>query len=126
VTVFTKLLIVLITVNAVVSQLLLKRATTDIGTPQASAPAVWKFVLAAAQSEWVYAAVTLQIIGFVLWMVLVSREKLGVATASVGAGFYLLMAFSAWMVYGETLTPVQWAGIVFLTIGVVCISWSSM
>lgn len=123
---FTKLLIVLITVNAVVSQLLLKRATTEIGTPQASVAAVWKYVLAAAQSPWVYAAVTLQILGFVLWMVLVSREKLGVATASVGAGFYLLMAFSAWMVYGETLTPVQWAGIVFLTIGVVCISWSSM
>lgn len=123
---FTKLLIILITVNAVVSQLLLKRATTEIGSPQASVAAVWKYVLAAAQSPWVYAVATLQVLGFVFWMVLVSREKLGVATASVGAGFYLLMAFSAWMVYGETLTPLQWTGIVLLTAGVVCVSWSSV
>lgn len=123
---FTKILIVLITVNAAASQLLLKRATADIGTPQASLAAIGRFLLAAAQSPWVYAAVSMQVLGFALWMILVSREKLGVATASVGAGFYLLMAFSAWMVYGETLTPLQWAGILFVTIGVVCISWSSL
>ncbi len=38
-----------------------------------------------------------------LWMVIVSREKLGVATAGVGAGFYALVALSAWLVYGEAL-----------------------
>jgi len=36
-------------------------------------------------------------------MVIVSREKLGVATAGVGAGFYSLVALSAWLVYGEAL-----------------------
>ena len=45
-----------------------------------------------------------------------------VATASVGAGFYTLMALSAWLVYGETLSGVQWTGIVLVTLGVVCIS----
>jgi drug/metabolite transporter (DMT)-like permease len=55
-------------------------------------------------------------------MVIVSREKLGVATASVGAGFYVLMALSAWLIYGETLSPLQWTGIVLVTLGVVCIS----
>ena len=57
-----------------------------------------------------------------MWMLIVSREKLGVATATVGAGFYTLMALSAWLVYGETLSPLQWAGIALVTIGVVCIS----
>lgn len=123
---FTKTLIVLITVNAALSQLVLKRATAQIGTPQASLPEIGRFLLAAAQSPWVYAAVSMQILGFAAWMMLISREKLGVATASVGAGFYLLMAFLAWLVYGETLTTLQWAGILFVTIGVVCISWGSL
>ena len=57
-----------------------------------------------------------------MWMIILSREKLGVATATVGAGFYTLMALSAWLVYGETLSLVQWAGIALVTLGVVCIS----
>ena len=57
-----------------------------------------------------------------MWMSIVSREKLGVATATVGSGFYTLMALSAWLIYGETLTGVQWAGIALVTLGVICIS----
>jgi drug/metabolite transporter (DMT)-like permease len=57
-----------------------------------------------------------------MWMLIVSREKLGVATASIGGGFYTLMALSAWLIYGETLSALQWAGIVIVTLGVVCIS----
>lgn len=121
----TKLLIILITVNAAASQLALKQATAKIGSPTLAWEPLSRFVAAAAQSPWTYACAGMQIFGFVLWMILISREKLGVATASVGAGFYLLIAFSAWMVYGETLTPLQWAGIVFVTLGVVCISLGS-
>ena len=55
-------------------------------------------------------------------MLIVSQEKLGVATASVGAGFYILMALSAWLIYGETLSALQCAGILLVTCGVVCIS----
>ena len=73
-------------------------------------------------SPWIYASITLQIVSYVMWMLIVAREKLGVATATVGAGFYTLMALSAWLVYGETLSPVQWAGIALVTLGVVCIS----
>jgi drug/metabolite transporter (DMT)-like permease len=32
------------------------------------------------------------------------------------------MALSAWFVYGETLSPMQWTGIALVTLGVVCIS----
>jgi drug/metabolite transporter (DMT)-like permease len=61
-----------------------------------------------------------------MWMLIVSREKLGVATASVGAGFYLLMALSAWLIYRETLSPLQWTGIVMVTLGVFCISFGGV
>jgi drug/metabolite transporter (DMT)-like permease len=33
-----------------------------------------------------------------------------------------LMAICAWLIYGETLTTLQWAGITLVTVGVVCIS----
>lgn len=117
----TKLLILAVTVNAVVGQLLLKRALIALGGP-AALTNFPRFMLDAAKSPWIYSSVAVQVFGYILWMVLISRVKLGVATASVGAGFYLLMALSAWAVYGETLSYLQWFGVAFITIGVTCIS----
>jgi drug/metabolite transporter (DMT)-like permease len=117
-----KTLFIVFTVNAVISQLLLRRATNGLGGAPTGLADLPRFVGAAALSPWIYASITLQIVSYVLWMVIVSREKLGVAAATVGAGFYTLMALSAWFVYGETLSPAQWIGIVLVTVGVVCIS----
>src|ERR1700731_1595746 len=116
-----RFLIVAFTVNSVISQLILRRALQDLGSPT-SLIGLPRFLGSAALSLWVYASVALQILSYVMWMLIVSREKLGVATATVGAGFYTLMALSAWFIYGETLSPVQWTGIAFVTLGVVCIS----
>jgi drug/metabolite transporter (DMT)-like permease len=116
-----RFLLVAFTVNTVISQLVLRRALNALGTP-ANLSGLPGFIGNAALSPWIYTSVTLQILSYVLWMLIVSREKLGVATASAGAGFYILMALSAWLVYGETLSPVQWTGIVLVTLGVVCIS----
>ena len=117
-----KFLFVVFTLIAVVSQLLLRRATNSFGRAPAALADLPRFIVRAAHSPWIYAALALQIFGYVLWLLIVSREKLGVATATIGAGFYLLMALSAWMVYGEALTWVQWVGIVLVTLGVVCVS----
>jgi drug/metabolite transporter (DMT)-like permease len=116
-----RFLLVAFTVNTVISQLVLRRALNALGTP-ANLSGLPRFIGNAALSPWIYTSITLQILSYVLWMLIVSREKLGVATASVGAGFYILMALSAWLVYGETLSLVQWTGIVLVTLGVVCIS----
>jgi drug/metabolite transporter (DMT)-like permease len=116
-----RFLLVAFTVNTVISQLVLRRALNTLSTP-ANLSGLPRFIGDAALSPWIYTSVTLQILSYVLWMLIVSREKLGVATASAGAGFYILMALSAWLVYGETLSPVQWTGIVLVTLGVVCIS----
>ena len=116
-----RLLFFAVTVNAVISQLLLRRALNELDSPT-SLSGLQRFIGHAALSPWIYASVGLQILGYVLWMVVVSREKLGVATATIGAGFYILMALSAWLIYGESLSALQWAGIVLVTMGVVCIS----
>jgi drug/metabolite transporter (DMT)-like permease len=116
-----KLLFIAFTVNSVISQLVLRRGLQNLVSP-ASFTSLPRFIGSAAVSPWIYASITLQILSYVMWMIIISREKLGVATATVGAGFYTLMAVSAWLVYGETLSPVQWAGIALVTLGVVCIS----
>jgi drug/metabolite transporter (DMT)-like permease len=116
-----KFLFIAFTVNSVISQLVLRRGLQDLVSP-ASFTKLPRFIGGAALSPWIYASITLQILSYVMWMLIVSREKLGVAAATVGAGFYTLMALSAWLIYGETLSPVQWAGIALVTLGVVCIS----
>jgi drug/metabolite transporter (DMT)-like permease len=120
----TRLLIIAVTINAVLGQLFLKRALISIGGRAAFAT-IPRFVAAAAGSPWIYASLAIQGFGYLLWMMLVSREKLGVATASVGAGFYLLMPLCAWAVYGESLTNLQWLGIGLLTIGIACVGMGS-
>lgn len=116
-----KLLIAVLTVIAVASQLLLRRATAALGAAPTSWSSLPRFIGQAALSPWIYAAAALQILGYVLWLVIVAREKLGVATATIGAGFYILMALSAWWVYGESLSPLQWTGVALVTCGVACI-----
>jgi drug/metabolite transporter (DMT)-like permease len=120
-TMLLRFLLLAFTINTVLSQLVLRRALNGLGSP-ADLSGLPRFIGNAALSPWIYASVALQILSYVMWMLIVSREKLGVATASVGAGFYILMALSAWLIYGETLSPLQWAGIVLVTLGVVCIS----
>ena len=117
----TRLLFIAFTVNSVISQLVLRRGLQDLGSPVIFA-GLPGFVRGAALSPWIYASITLQILSYVMWMLIVSREKIGVATATVGAGFYTLMALSAWLIYGETLSPLQWTGIGLVTLGVICIS----
>jgi drug/metabolite transporter (DMT)-like permease len=117
----TYLLIVAVTVDAVVGQLLLKHALATLGG-RAALASTSKFILDAATSPWMYASLAIQGLGYFLWIALISREKLGVATASVGAGFYALMPLCAWAIYGESLTNMQWFGIGLITVGVTFVS----
>src|ERR1700733_13410257 len=117
----TKLLILAVTANAVLGQLLLKYALTTLGGRE-SLTSMPRFLMAAVYSPWIYLSVAIQGLGFFLWMILISREKMGVATASVGAGFYLLMPLCAWAIYGESLSSLQWLGMSLITIGVTCVS----
>jgi drug/metabolite transporter (DMT)-like permease len=117
----TKILLVAFILNSVFSQLVLRRALNGLTAP-VNFSDLPRFLLSAAASPWICASIGLQILSYIMWMLIVSREKLGVASASVGAGFYIVLAVSAWLIYGETLSLLQWAGIVLATLGVACIS----
>lgn len=121
--VLVKLLIVIVTIDTVGSQMLLKRALQQIGSP-ATLSAFPAFLLSAAQSPWVYASLVLQIVGYVMWLVVISKEKLGIAVAISGAVFYVLVASAAWILYDERLATIQWVGLGLITAGVICVGAS--
>jgi drug/metabolite transporter (DMT)-like permease len=116
-----KLLLILVSINTIASQLLLKKGVTQLGGIKTLSDFPQFFFLA-VKSPWLILSVCLQIVGYLIWFLVVTREKLGIAVAFSGASFYILMAMAAWYFYGETLTLLQCAGIGLIIIGVICIS----
>ena len=115
------LMIVFVTCTTLGGQLMVKHAVTQIATRE-PALAGWHWLLAAMLSPGVLAAVVLQGIGFAIWVVVVSRVKLGVAFAISGSFFYVLLALLSWWLYGEKLAVGQWMGIVLISTGVLMVS----
>jgi drug/metabolite transporter (DMT)-like permease len=116
-----RLLLVLVAVNTTASQLLLKKGVTQLGGIKTLADFP-RFMILAISSPWIVLSVCLQIVGYLMWFLVVTREKLGIAVAFTGASFYILMALSAWYFYGETLTPLQSIGIGLIVMGVICVA----
>jgi len=110
-------MIVFVTCCTLGSQLLVKRAVTLLAMRD-PVPSGFQWLLAACLSPYVIAAVAIQAVGFVTWVVVVSRVKLGLAFAISGAFLYLLIAASSWLIYGERLQPLQWTGLVLVSSGV--------
>lgn len=110
-------MIVFVTCSTLGSQLLVKRAVVQIALRD-PVPQGFQWLLAACLSPEVIAAVVIQGMGFVTWIVVVSRVKLGVAFAISGSFFYALMALASWTLYGERLAPLQWTGLAMVSIGV--------
>lgn len=115
------LMILFVTCATLGSQLLIKRTVAQLAA-RTPAPTGMDWLLAALVSPSVIAAIAVQGIGFIVWVIVVSRVKLGVAFAISGGSFYLLMAAATWLLYGERLNPWQWAGIALISTGVVMVS----
>lgn len=115
------LMILFVTCSTLGSQLLIKHAVTQLAA-RTPAPTGGAWLMAALFSPAVILAVAVQAVGFIVWVVVVSRVKLGVAFAISGAFFYVLMAAVTWLLYGERLTVGQWAGIALISTGVLMVS----
>ncbi len=114
-------MILFVTCSTLGSQLLIKSAVVEIAARD-RVPAGIAWLIAAISSPRVLAAVAVQGVGFLVWVVVVSRVKLGPAFATSGALFYILLAAVSWFLYGERLAPLQWGGIALVSVGVLMIS----
>lgn len=118
----TYLLILCTTFCTIGSQLILKHGLRGLGALAASSKI--EFLWRVAGSPWVALALSLQVVGYVVWFFVITREKLGVAFALSGSFFYLVMALMAWLLFDERLNPTQWIGIALVTAGVVLLARS--
>lgn len=60
--------------------------------------------------------------GFVAWLGIISQLKLAEAFGMVGAVFYIVVAIVAWVTLGETLSAVQIAGLLAISVGVAALA----
>lgn len=115
------LMILFVTCSTLGSQLLVKQAVTQIAARD-PVPSGLQWLLAAMFSPSVIAAICIQGIGFTVWVVVVSRVKLGMAFAISGSCFYLLIALASWYLYDERLSTAQWIGIALVSGGVLLLT----
>ncbi len=117
------LMILIVTICTVASQLLVK---FGVGRLQVRDPSgnFTGWLTSVATSPSIIGAVAVQGMGFLIWIVVVSRMKLGAAFAISGGFFYLLVATSSFLIFGERLSPQQWAGLFLISSGVVLMTLS--
>lgn len=115
------LMILLVTFTTLGGQLLIKDAVVGIAS-RMPAPQGMDWVLAVLQSPKIWLSIGVQALGFLAWVAVLSRMKLGPAFAIWGAFFYLALALVGWWLYGEKLGAMQWMGIIFVSVGVLMIS----
>jgi multidrug transporter EmrE-like cation transporter len=111
------LMIVFVTLSTMASQLLVKNGVNILAKRLPDLKGA-SWLMAAVLSPSIIAAVAIQAIGFLVWVVVVSRMKLGVAFAISGGFFYLLIPIASWFLYGEKLSLVQWGGLAMISGGV--------
>jgi drug/metabolite transporter (DMT)-like permease len=80
-------------------------------------------VWAAVSNPWVALGVFLQAVFFFMYLVLLSREDLTVVLPMTAIS-YIAIALGAQVFLAEALSPIRWAGIGFILIGVALISQS--
>ena len=73
---FVNLLLILVSINTIASQLLVKKGVTQLGGIRAFAE-LPRFIPLAATSPWILLSIFLQNVGYLTWFLVVTREKIG-------------------------------------------------
>lgn len=115
------LMILLVTLTNLGGQLLIKDAVSVIGSRSPHLAGI-EWAAAVLQSPKIWLSIAIQALGFLAWVGVLSRMKLGPAFAVWGAFFYVLLALVSWWLYGEKLAPLQWGGILLVSMGVLMMS----
>ncbi len=115
------LLILIFSMNTIASQLILKKGILTVSSIYSSDDVI-KYLLKVLQSPFTISAIFLQGIGYMVWILVLSRLKLGLAFAISGSFFYILLAIASWIIYKEKLNSIQWVGLIMITGGVLCMT----
>jgi len=113
-------LILSVSFCTIISQLILKKGVMKI-TANNDEKIEFSLMLLtqAIRSPFVWSSLILQTLSFCIWIIVISKYKLGFAFGISGAFFYLLLPFFSWIIFGERLSFLQWIGLVLITTGIV-------
>jgi drug/metabolite transporter (DMT)-like permease len=105
-------------------QLLLKRVMNGIGpVGGAGSRSVGSIVSRLAGDPLFLAAVGLYALGFVIWLVVLSRLSLSYAYPILALSYCLVPFFSRYY-FSEQISPMRWLGIAIIFVGVVVVGIS--
>lgn len=114
-------LILVVASSTLGSQLLLKHGIGKV-EPVLQQSGALDFLISAATSPWVLAALTWQVSSHVVWFFVLTRTHVSMAFAISGSFFYLLLAGASWMLFDEALNAWQWLGLLLISGGVVILN----
>ncbi|SEL71921.1 undecaprenyl phosphate-alpha-L-ara4N flippase subunit ArnE [Pseudoxanthomonas sp. GM95] len=112
------ILIATSTLCTLTAQLLLKRVVGTATARHAIQGGMLDFVAHLVVSPLTWLALSLQISGYLVWLIVLSKEKIAISFAISGSFFYFLVGISAWLFYDEKLSMIQWAGLALISFGI--------
>jgi drug/metabolite transporter (DMT)-like permease len=107
-----------------VGQLLLKyvmKRIGPLGLAELGSPAV--IILALLTNPLFLLAAALYALGFVIWLIVLSKLDLSLAYPILALSYFLVPLLS-WLLFGEQISMGRWLGIVIICVGVVVVGTS--
>ena len=107
-----------------VGQLLLKHVMQKVGPlTQAQVFSPWRIALQLFFDPLFILAVLLYALGFIVWLVVISKLDLSYAYPILALSYCVVPLFS-WWIFGEHVSPLRWFGILIIGAGVTVVGLS--
>ena len=112
----------LVVILQVAGNVFLSRGMRRVGTIGGiSAASLYAYGIKTVTNPWVMLGFFLLLAFFALYLAALSRLDLSYVLPMT-ASTYVLTALSAWLILGESVSPVRWAGTLAVTIGIVLVT----
>jgi multidrug transporter EmrE-like cation transporter len=105
------------------AQLLIKAGAQTVGSFSFTAANIWRAGLHFALQWQILLGLTCYAVSVVVWILALTRVQVSMAYPMLSLG-YVVTAFAAWWLFGETLTAQKFAGIAVIIAGVVMVARS--
>lgn len=119
------LLIIYVVASTVSSQILLKYGLNKISVNVKVFGDLFPFIKEALTSWQILLSLGIQAVGFVAWILVVSKVKLAMAFAVSNSLLYAVIAIASWYFLDEKINLIQWIGIILISIGVIFMTYPS-
>jgi len=111
------LLIVLNDIVDTVANLFMKKGLIQIGIDSVNLSNIAEFATKGASSAFLWLGIFIFVMNFFIWIVILYKVDLSIAVP-VGSFSYIFVPISAMLFLHEYISPVRWAGIICIVLGI--------